>query len=628
MKRSMTQKRSLSLAMLALALGGPPAVAQVMNVVPVASKPGPAPAPSDAPASAAAPVSPDASVKRALTEELARSTSSLRLGDEPRPYYIAYTVSDLDQATVGATLGAVTAAHAYRARVLRTDLRVGEHAFDNSNFEGGARVETIPMEDDYPALRRELWLRTDEAYKAAIETLARKRAAAAGQAEAEEDAAISDFSKESPAKLEVPFNASAADPAALRETARKLSAILADFPQIYGSRVSATYSIVRRRFAASDGSWVDDHKRTVRVDVIADTQSDDGMKLRSFVPFSAHEPAGLPPFAEMEKAVRAMAKELVAMRTAPVANSGAGAVLFEGPAAAQLIKMLVAEQLSGTPPPKTASAASDDGGQQSVLATKLGQKVAAPILSAVDDPLLDPPPGRALFGGYKVDDEGVPAQRVPLIEHGVLKGLLMSRTPRKEIGKSNGHARAPRFSGPRAHVGTLVVSGAHGMSRPALLNELAKIAKSGGVTTYVVRLLDDGSLPGDADDLSGMFTFLGGAHGPPPLRPLVVYRVAQGKETLVRGLTLENLQPRSLKDVTAAGNEPFVYNYMDGGGGFSGIPSTIISPALLLGDVDIRRQTGKNRKPPNYASPLAQPSAQPAAAAKPERAAPVGTAAK
>src|SRR4029079_2173698 len=102
------------------------------------------------------------------------------------------------------------------------------------------------------------------------------------------------------------------------------------------------------------------------------------------VPFSAFEPSGLPPFADMEKAVRAMAKELVAMRTAPVANSGAGAVLFEGPAAAQLIKMLVAEQLSGTPPPKTASAASDDG-QQSVLATKLGQKVAAPILSAVDD---------------------------------------------------------------------------------------------------------------------------------------------------------------------------------------------------------------------------------------------------
>ena len=77
--------------------------------------------------------------------------------------------------------------------------------------------------------------------------------------------------------------------------------------------------------------------------------------------YTAFEPSGLPPFAEMEKAVRAMAKELVAMRTAPVATSGAGAVLFEGAAAAQLVRILLAEQLGGTPPPKTASAGSDDG---------------------------------------------------------------------------------------------------------------------------------------------------------------------------------------------------------------------------------------------------------------------------
>ena len=80
--------------------------------------------------------------------------------------------------------------------------------------------------------------------------------------------------------------------------------------------------IVRRRLASSDGSWVDDHKRTVRVDVVADTQADDGMKLRSFVPFTAADPGGLPPAAEMDKAVRAMARELCAMRSAPVATSG------------------------------------------------------------------------------------------------------------------------------------------------------------------------------------------------------------------------------------------------------------------------------------------------------------------
>src|SRR5262249_58431810 len=131
----------------------------------------------------------------------------------------------------------------------------------------------------------------------------------------------------------------------------------------------------------------------------------------------------------------------------------------------------------GTPPPKTASAGSDDGGQQSVLAGKLGQRVAAPTLSLVDDPLLASGPGKApLLGNYRVDDEGVPAQRVSLIEQGVLKSLLMSRTPRKQIARSNGHGRAPRFAGVRAHVGTLVLTGDKALKRADLIASLDKIA--------------------------------------------------------------------------------------------------------------------------------------------------------
>lgn len=553
----------------------------------------------------------DGAIRNAMQDELARSMSDLHLGDESRPYYVAYTISDLDQATVNATLGAVTASHGYRGRVLRTDLRVGDASFDNTNFEGGTRVETIPFEDDYAAVRRELWLRTDEAYKSALETLARKRAAAAGQSGvADEESAVADFSKEAAAHLEVPFPSGSADPEALRDTARKLSLLLAEFPDIQTSRVSATYAIVRRRFVSSEGSFVDDFQRTTRIDVVADTQAPDGMKLRSFVPFTALTPAGLPALAQMEKSVRAMAKELVAMRTAPVAISGAGAVLFDGLAAAQVVKQLLGDQIAGTPPPRTAQAGSDEGNDQSALAGKLGQKVASAILTAVDDPTLPSGPGGApLYGSYKIDDEGVPAQRVAVVEHGVLKTLLMSRTPRKEISHSNGHARAPRFAAPRARLGALVVTGAHPLSRPALLEQLAKIAKGGGVTTYVVKLLDEDTLPGaESDDLSALLSFSLGSHGgPPPVRPLVVYRVDHGKETLVRGVLLENLLPRSLKDITAVGADAVVDNYMDGGGGFSGVPSTIIAPPLLVSDVDIRRQTGRNRKPPLYPSPLARP---------------------
>ncbi len=125
----------------------------------------------------------DAAVERAMRDELGRSTLELRLGDEPKPYYVAYTISDIDQATVSATFGAVTSDTDFQARVLRTDVRVGDPSFDNSNFEGsGGHIESLPIEDDYAALRRELWLRTDEGYKSAVETLARKRSTESGQA--------------------------------------------------------------------------------------------------------------------------------------------------------------------------------------------------------------------------------------------------------------------------------------------------------------------------------------------------------------------------------------------------------------------------------------------------------------
>jgi predicted Zn-dependent protease len=296
------------------------------------------------------------------------------------------------------------------------------------------------------------------------------------------------------------------------------------------------------------------------------------------------------------------------MRKAPVAHNGSAAVLFEGAAAGQIVKHLLAEQLTGTPPPKTASAGSDEQGQSSELANKLGLKVASVLLSVADDPLQETGPARApLIGAYRADDEGIPAQRVSVIEKGILKALLMSRTPSQEIAHSNGHARAPRFAPPHVHIGNLIVTPtAPGLARKALLARMEKTAKAGGLEAYVVRLLDDPNVPGgDADDMMSLFSFSlgGGRGGPPPVKPLVVYRVKDGQEQLVRGLTLEGLLPRSLKEITAVGRDPIVYSFIDSGGGGTGIPSSIVTPSLLFSDVDIRRTTGKNRKPPLYPRP-------------------------
>jgi TldD protein len=559
----------------------------------------------------------DAAVTRAMTEELARSMKDLRLGDSPRPYYLAYAVSDVDQAVVTATFGAATGGYGYRGRTLRTDVRVGDPAFDNSNTAEsifGGNVESLPVDDDYAALRREMWLRTDEAYKNAIETLAKKRSAAAGQANRDDDGDVADFSRDKPAQIKIPFPDGIPEPDQLRDIVVRLSAIPRTFPDIAGCRVTGTYATVRRRFVSSEGAASDEKRGTVRIDVVAETQAADGMRLVNFVTFAALAPSGLSPMAEMEQGVRRMAGELVAMRTAPIATSGAASVLFEGTAAGQVAKLLLGDNLSGTPAPRTAGGG-EERGQTSDFAERLGQKVASPLLMAVDDPLRDTGPGKTpLFGAYRVDDEGIAAERVIVIEAGILKRLLMTRTPRKEIAHSNGHARATRFGGPRAAVGNLVLSGKSGaargaLSRAALLTEMTKAEKGGGLRSYIVRLLDDPTVPGIAagEDGGGMFSIGGGGRSVPSVKPLVVYRLgAGGKEELVRGLTLEGLVPRSLKDIVAVGKDSIVYNYQDGGTGFVGVPSSVVTPPLLFTDVDVRRSIGKNKRAPLYPRPALQ----------------------
>lgn len=73
----------------------------------------------------------------------------------------------------------------------------------------------------------------------------------------------------------------------------------------------------------------------------------------------------------------------------------------------------------------------------SVYAGKLGEKVASPLITVIDDPTI-----HGLYGSYNVDDEGVLAQQVVLIEKGILKNYLYDRlTALKHQKAPNGHGR-------------------------------------------------------------------------------------------------------------------------------------------------------------------------------------------
>jgi hypothetical protein len=119
----------------------------------------------------------------AMRDEMQRSMAELRMKGEPAPYYISYEVLDRTIADVSGRLGAIIENPPRRSRTLRVEVRVGDYTFDSSRFilqgfgGGMSTGETVlaPVDEDYDAMRREIWLTTDAAYKRAVTTFARKR---------------------------------------------------------------------------------------------------------------------------------------------------------------------------------------------------------------------------------------------------------------------------------------------------------------------------------------------------------------------------------------------------------------------------------------------------------------------
>lgn len=187
---------------------------------------------------------------QAVRDEMARAMAGLRIPDQPAPYFIAYTVTDLTITSLSATLGSVVNSTTQHTRQVRVEVRVGDYARDNSRFMNiefdpgvaasyASGVIQAPLDEDLDVLRRQLWLVTDATYRRAVSTFAKKRAALQNQVPGEP---LPDFSRETPqVRIEPALPASTAAPAALVAVAKEVSATLAA-PEITSSEV-AIYAV-------------------------------------------------------------------------------------------------------------------------------------------------------------------------------------------------------------------------------------------------------------------------------------------------------------------------------------------------------------------------------------------------
>ena len=391
-----------------------------------------------------------------MHDEMERSRTRLLLPDVDKPFYIEYRLLDLDVRTVSASFGALVSSSTSRTRFMAVDVRVGNYHLDSSNFisEDGFQgflgsTGEVGIDRDYNSLRQDLWLATDQAYKAAVTQMSLKQAFLRSLTKAPE---IDDFSQSQPLVKVDPRIDPDWTSRNWEDEARAASAALKDFPQLYGTRINYSLIYVTSYRMTSEGTLIRSSSHLAAIEAGLDTQAEDGMSLHNYYSVYTALPSGLPDAATVAKALASASTDLMALRSSPLIPDYTGPVLFDAPAAASTLAQVLEPSLSGARPPLSMTrdfdAFLERFGGRSEWSGRVGTRVLPASVTLVDDPTLSDFQGQPLLGNYDVDDEGVKAQRVSLVESGILKDLLMSRRPGPDFMYSIGHARSALLSDP------------------------------------------------------------------------------------------------------------------------------------------------------------------------------------
>ncbi len=507
----------------------------------------------------------------ALLMELDRSKAQLKMDQVQAPYYIEYRVNEVEDIGAEAAYGALRENQHIHVRVLRVVVRIGDYMQDSYFGRGQGESSILPLDNDPIALRHQIWLATDDAYKAAGQALAEKQAAM--KQFSTDPNPVDDFAK-SPKMIAVEPTASLKiDEAAWKKTLEDLTSLYKQYPDVQSVTASARFSAINEYLVNSEGTVTRCGKTTYSVQLNGSAQAADGMRLSRSPAFMVARPEELPTRAALMGEAKKMLETVVALRQAPIVEEEyRGPVLFAPDAADDIVASLIGQNVLGQKPqlgkPNRTTGA---------FATSYKTRVLPNFLSVVDDPTMKDFQGKSLVGSYAVDSEGVKAQAVNTIENGMLANYLVGRQPIRDFPTSNGHGRAAPGSFPGPSLGVLLVKSSDAQAPDELKKKVIQMVKEQG-KEYGYRVETLG--PGNA--------------------PRLLYRVyaKDGHEELVRGAVFNELDIRAIRnDLIAVGDDPLVSNRA------GAAPTTIISPSFLFGELEVKRADTSKDKLPDYPAP-------------------------
>ena len=524
--------------------------------------------------------------------EMSRALNELSLPDQPKPYWIGMELSEGRYHYATAKNGALFSYAEGDVQSVRCEVRVGSIEFDNGNFNAsgaqGIISRSMPTEDHELALRQELWLGLDQAYKSAVEAYSEKEAAFEGR----------DYSKKMellPAKTQT---TEFYEPILLDDWtaafATQLSAAFQEFSFLEDHQVALYSEEAAEHYINTEGFSISQPSSEILIRVEATARAADGSLNRTLRSWVISDRESLAPIEEYQSQLKDMALWLKTLEAAPIEEDYLGPVIFEEQASVELFRQLLQSQLSATPPPAEMP---DFNGEIPVVIPKsrIGRRLLPDGWSVVDDAPAHPDK----VGFYAFDDQGVPPQRVALIEDGVVNNLLMSRIPRKGFSESTGHGRGLGRDPLYAFPSVVEVSPSRHVSTAKMHRKALKMASQAGLDyVLVVKHIEPLSQ-------TNMFeiAFSGSEQLSGLTLPTEIYRLyADGHAEPVRGASFVGVDRKVLRDIILAGEQSEFIGLKDdssgryGIGSISGMKVSWSAPSVLIGEMELRGQGGQEQR--------------------------------
>ena len=536
-------------------------------------------------------------VLTAMQDELDRSTETLS-GADPSTYFISYTVSDRQYADVSGSNGALLSSGEDRGRWLEVQTRVGTYQLDDTHKVGDRQPSwTSPgssasLDDDIPVLRREIWRETDRQYRAASEALIKVKTGEEVQVQTAE-AGAPDFSREQPHTSIGPRVEIHVDRKPWEERVRRYTAAFSKSPYVLNSIATFTALATNQYQVNTEGTKLAFGQVHYRLELFVQSKAPDGMDIERYANFDWLDPKDAPDEKAVDDGVQQLIRETENLDQAPLADPYAGPALLTGRAAAVFFHEVFGHRAEGF--------RQKDITEGQTFTSKVGERILPEFISIKDDPTEATLNGEMLLGNYPFDDEGVPSTDVQLVDHGVLKTFLMSRSPLTTIPQSNGHGRRQLGYVPVARQGNLIVSSSQTMTNEALRQKLIALVKEKGLPYGLL-----------IDDIAGGFTFTGRAQPQAfQVTPLVVYRVfADGRpDQLVRGVNIVGTPLVSLTKIVATSDKQEIFNGYCGAESGS-VPVSAVAPAILISEMEFAKKETSTDRPPILPPPAHDPGAK------------------